>query len=128
MPRDVLQTVFLRLARRTPDAETVSAMESYLYRAAINCALDLVRSRQRAQDIPLEDVAAQLSSEPQFSPERALHAAQIRTWLRGAVSRLNSREAEIFILRFFEGKKNPEIAGILGTTPATVAVTLHRTR
>ena len=36
--------------------------------------------------------------------------------------------AEAFALRFFEDKKNTEIAEILGTTPSTIAVTLHRTR
>jgi len=52
----------------------------------------------------------------------------IREWLRGAVSRLNPRIAEMFSLRFFEGKDNPEIARLLNTTPGTVAVTLSRTR
>ena len=36
--------------------------------------------------------------------------------------------AEIFSLRFFEGKDNGEIARILGTTTGTVAVTLSRAR
>ena len=34
----------------------------------------------------------------------------------------------MFMLRFFEGKDNPEIARLLNTTPGTVAVTLSRTR
>jgi DNA-directed RNA polymerase specialized sigma24 family protein len=34
----------------------------------------------------------------------------------------------MFMLRFFEGKDNPEIARLLQTTPGTVAVTLSRTR
>jgi DNA-directed RNA polymerase specialized sigma24 family protein len=34
----------------------------------------------------------------------------------------------MFILRFIEGKDNPEIARLLDTTPGTVAVTLSRTR
>jgi DNA-directed RNA polymerase specialized sigma24 family protein len=34
----------------------------------------------------------------------------------------------MFALRFFEGRDNPEIAQALGTTPASVAVTLSRTR
>ena len=42
--------------------------------------------------------------------------------------RLNPRIAEMFSLRFFEGKDNPEIARLLKTTPGTVAVTLSRTR
>jgi DNA-directed RNA polymerase specialized sigma24 family protein len=34
----------------------------------------------------------------------------------------------MFVLRFFEGKENPEIARLMGTTPGTVAVTISRTR
>ena len=34
----------------------------------------------------------------------------------------------MFMLRFFDGKENPEIARLLNTTPGTVAVTLSRTR
>jgi RNA polymerase sigma factor (sigma-70 family) len=44
------------------------------------------------------------------------------------VSELPARSAEIFTLRFFEGLTNPEIAGALGISSITVAVTLHRTR
>jgi RNA polymerase sigma factor (sigma-70 family) len=44
------------------------------------------------------------------------------------MARLNPRIAQMFVLRFFEGKDNPEIARLLNTTPGTVAVTLSRTR
>ena len=43
---DVLQTVFLRLARR--DDSDIANVGSYLYRAALNAALDVLRSRQTA--------------------------------------------------------------------------------
>ena len=61
-------------------------------------------------------------------PERARASGEIREWLRGALARLNPRIAEMFTMRFFEGKDNPEIARLLNTTPGTVAVTLSRTR
>ena len=41
---DVLQTVFLRLLKREPEAEPVGHMASFLHRAAVNAALDLMRS------------------------------------------------------------------------------------
>lgn len=123
---DVLQTVFLRLARRPPEADGVRGLESYLYRAAVNTALDIVRSRARKPDVPLDDALP--SAAPTDSPDRVLEANEVRRWLREAIARLSGRSAEIFVLRFFEGKENAEIAGILGTTPSTVAVTLHRTR
>ena len=125
---DVLQTVFMRMLRRAPDADAVGNMESYLRRAAVNAALDLIRSRQAAQQVPLEDVAPTLSEKSSLAPDRVHKSAEIRQWLRAAVGRLSPRAAEIFVLRFFEGKDNPEIAAELGTTAASVAVTLSRTR
>ncbi len=125
---DVMQTVFVRLLRRQPDAETVGNMEGYLRRAAVNAALDLIRSRQTAPQVPLDDVAALLPENASLAPDRVHRSAEIRHWLREAVARLSPRAAEMFVLRFFEGKDNPAIAEALGTTPASVAVTLSRTR
>lgn len=125
---DVLQTVFMRLLRRPPNAEAVGNMEGYLRRAAVNAALDLIRSRQAAPHVPLDDVAPLLSENPSLAPDRLQRSNEIRRWLRQAVARLSPRAAEMFALRFFEGRDNPEIAQALGTTPGSVAVTLSRTR
>jgi RNA polymerase sigma-70 factor, ECF subfamily len=125
---DVLQTVFLRMLKRDPEAEAVGNMPSFLHRAAVNAALDLVRTRQNIRNIPLDELEPVLA-EPAFrNPERAQHSNEIRDWLRGALARLNPRIAQMFALRFFEGKDNPEIARLLNTTPGTVAVTISRTR
>jgi len=125
---DVLQTVFMRLLRRQPDAEAVTNMEGYLRRAAVNAALDLIRSRQSTPHVPLEDVAPLLPENASLAPDRVQRSAEIRHWLREALARLSPRAAEIFALRFFEGKDNPEIAEALGTTAGSIAVTLSRTR
>jgi DNA-directed RNA polymerase specialized sigma24 family protein len=60
--------------------------------------------------------------------EDVLQTVFLRMMKRGALARLNPRIAEMFMLRFFDGKDNPEIARLLETTPGTVAVTLSRTR
>jgi RNA polymerase sigma-70 factor (ECF subfamily) len=125
---DVMQTVFLRVVRRAETIGDVSEMESYLYRAAVNAALDLVRSRHKTSSVPLEDSPPGNMSDIRQSPDKAYDGGQIRKWLRGAVARLSPTAAEAFVLRYFEDKKNTEIAEILGTTPSTIAVTLHRTR
>ncbi len=125
---DVLQTVFLRLVRRPPEADGVRGLESYLYRSAINTALDILRSRARKSNVPLEDSASAAVAGAASAPDRGLASAELRDWLRRAISRLSPRSAEMLVLRFFEGKDNPEIARILDTTPSTVAVTLHRAR
>ncbi len=125
---DVLQTVFLRMVRREAGAEPVDNLSSFLHRAAVNAALDLVRARQNIRNIPLDDLEPVLAESPHRAPDRAHVSGEIREWLRTALARLNPRIAQMFILRFFEGKSNPEIAQLLDTTPGTVAVTLSRTR
>jgi len=125
---DVLQTVFLRLCRREPEAEPVDHLAGYLHRAAVNAALDLVRSRQNIRHVPLDDLEPVLAEPAYRSPDRQQAASETRQWLRSTLARLNPRIAAMFALRFFEGKDNPEIARLMGTTPGTVAVTLSRTR
>lgn len=125
---DALQTVFLRMIKRDADAEPVENMSSFLHRAAVNAALDLVRARQNVKNVPLDELEPVLAEPVQHRPDRLQDASEIREWLRGAIARLNPRIAQMFTLRFFEGKDNPEIARLLNTTPGTVAVTLSRTR
>jgi len=125
---DVLQTVFLRLARRGPDALPVANLPSYLYRAAINASLDLIRARRDSDSVDFEETAASLPAQGADRPDERHEAAEIRHWLRRALARLHPRAAEVFALRYLEGRENREIAGMLGTSRVAVAVTLHRAR
>ena len=67
---DVLQTVFLRMLKRDPGAEPVGNMASFLHRAAVNAALDLVRTRQNIRNIPLDELEPVLAepAAPQSRP------------------------------------------------------------
>jgi RNA polymerase sigma-70 factor (ECF subfamily) len=114
---DVSQIVFLRLYRRT-SADELENEESYLRRAAINAALDVIRSRQADRTVELVDLP-----EPTHEDPRELRQALAR-----AMAQLKPRPAEIFALRFLEGFSNPEIARMLGISQVLVAVIVHRTR
>lgn len=121
---DVLQTVFLRLVRQR-DVSAIVNLSGYLHRSAVNAALDVLRSRKDARTVSLDD-------DPQESLAVSLNTTarvtELRDWLRQALTRLNPRWAEMFVLRFVEDFSNREIAGMMNTSPAVVAVILHRTR
>jgi RNA polymerase sigma-70 factor (ECF subfamily) len=125
---DVLQTVFLRLARSGWPGPSVGNIEGYLHRAAVNAALDLVRARRDSQKVALEVVAPVLQEDPRLEPDRRQASQELGTLLRRAIARLSPRSAEMFALRYLEGYENPEVARMCETTAANVAVTLHRTR
>ncbi len=124
---DVLQTVFLRLARRE-EVDLAPSPASYLHRAAINASLDLVRSRTTARAVALDDVMDDLPERSSLSPEARQQDRELRKLIQQAVSRLGASAAEMFVLRYFEGYGNSEIAELLGASPMVVAVTLHRSR
>jgi RNA polymerase sigma-70 factor (ECF subfamily) len=122
---DVAQTVFLRLASASGP---VTNAGSYLYRAAINGALDSLRRRKAAATEPLEGASGIASTGPGSSPEGEVSDAELGELLRMAIAELAPRAAEMFTLRYLEELGNREIAALMGTSQAVVAVTLHNAR
>jgi RNA polymerase sigma-70 factor (ECF subfamily) len=125
---DVLQTVFLRLVKGQETYDLSRNPEAYLSRAAINASLDLLRSRTRSKSVTLDEVNAETIAGRSRSPE-ALHAdRELQTLVRQAVSRLGKTAGEMFVLRYYEGLDNKEIAVMMETSPLVVGVVLHRAR
>lgn len=123
---DVAQSVFLRLGSgETPD---VANAGSYLYRAAINGALDLLRRRKTAAMESLESAAGVASTEVDAFPEAVASGRELAQLLRQAIGELAPRAAEMFALRYLEELGNRDIAKLMGTSSAVVAVTLHQSR
>ena len=121
---DVLQTVFLRLVRLEQFPE-VANLPGYLHRSAVNASLDLLRGRKDSQTLSLDQDPKQAETAV---ADHGPHSAELRDWLRHALAQLNPRWAEMFVLRFIEDRSNREVAAIMKTSPAVVAVVLHRTR
>lgn len=125
---DVLQTVFTRLLRREEQPDLSENAGSYLHRAAVNAALDLMRRRKRARKVDLDEVGDNLVDTHDPGPERTQGSHEIKSRLRAAMSQLSPRQAEIFTLRYLEGLGNLEIAKLLGASQTSIAVLLHRAR
>lgn len=120
---DVLQTVFLRLLRRRSVAEGIENEESYLRRAAINAALDVIRARQSDRTIGLSEMPEEPAVPSDGEVRPALRQALVR-----ALAKLKPQQAEVFALRFLEGLNNAQIAQTLGISQVFVAVIVYRTR
>ena len=125
---DVLQTVFTRLLRREEQPDLSESAGSYLHRAAVNAALDLMRRRKRSRQVDLEEAGENLVDRSDPGPERTRGSRELKSRLREAMSQLSPRQAEIFTLRYLEGMGNLEIARMLGASQTSIAVLLHRAR
>lgn len=121
---DVAQSLFLRLGREgIPQARNFAG---YLYRAAVNGALDLLRTRRTPE--PLDTAAGVELAGPGSSPETVASDKELSKHLREAIGEFAPRTAEMFVLRYLEDMSNGEIADLMGTSQAVVAVTLYQAR
>jgi RNA polymerase sigma-70 factor, ECF subfamily len=119
---DILQTIFLRLLRRLPP-DFDRNPKGYLYRAAINLSLNIIRTRKReAPADDLDRLPAPVDPGPMPADD------PMRRALLDAIAQLKPRAVEILILHYEHDYSDAQIAQMLGTSRGTIAVTLYRTR
>lgn len=118
---DIVQTVFLRLLRGDAGALRKNP-KGYLYRAAVNLSLDVLRAKRRRPFIrdvgELESVAP---AAPGFGTD-AYHQ------LDEALAQLDPPSVEILTLRYVHGYNDAEIARMLGVSRGAMAGRLFRLR
>lgn len=119
---DVVQTVFLRLLRREFPPDLTRNPKAYLYRAAFNAAISVIRSRRRND---LERIG---DAEAPAAPPTPGVDEDTRRQLYDAIAQLRPTSAQILILRYVHDYDLAQIAKTLGTTRGSVAVSLFRSR
>jgi len=120
---DVTQIVFLKLFRTFPSSDIRSKPKAYLYRATVNTALNVVRSRR--YHVLTDQSDCFLSDAPWRRSDRE---EDMQECLRIALAHLKPKAAEIFILRYVHGYSDVEIGNLLGTSRGTIAISLFRSR
>ena len=122
---DVAQTIFLRLIRREFPPDLRKSPKAYLYRAAFNQSLSVLRTRRR-QRAAADD--AEALAVPTAAPVDPRIGEELTQRLYAAIEQLTPQSAQILILRYVHGCDLAEIAKIVGSTTSTVAVSLFRSR
>jgi RNA polymerase sigma-70 factor (ECF subfamily) len=119
---DVLQTVFLRLIRLDVPPDFRANPRAYLYRAALNAAFDVMRSRRRRRLVAV----AELPEIP-VTVDESLDEEHHRA-LYEAIAELKPESAQILVLRYVHNMSDAEIARMLGVSRGTIALRLFRSR
>ena len=120
---DILQTIFLRLLRRESSPDFQKLPRAYLYRAAVNAALDAIELRRNRSGVADVREIEAILHRPDSSAKEKLHQQ-----LHKAIAELNPASAEILILRYMHNYSDAAIAKMLGKSRGVVAVTLYRAR
>jgi RNA polymerase sigma-70 factor, ECF subfamily len=117
---DVVQEAFLKAYRQLGRFESRANFGTWLHRIAVNCAIDLIRSRPRREDgHDLTELDTMSSPAPrqgsgQATPERLMLSTEVQDRIASAMGGLTRMERAAFVLRHFEGHSIDEISRVLG--------------
>jgi RNA polymerase sigma-70 factor (ECF subfamily) len=100
-----------------------AAVSTWLLAIARNVAIDHFRRTKRRPEVPLDDVAAPKTAEPEAEAVRRAELRRLRTLLAG----LPPRERELVALKYGAGATNRAISKLTGLSESNVGTILHRT-
>jgi RNA polymerase sigma-70 factor (ECF subfamily) len=128
---DVTQETFLKVLKSISSFRRKSNIETWIYRIAVNSALNHLRKVERRGEESLEEIPEDqipLASRPSDDPEQCLEKAEIRRAISRAMARLSPDHRAVVVLHDIEGLTYSEISRILGCSEGTVKSRLHHAR
>jgi RNA polymerase sigma-70 factor (ECF subfamily) len=120
--RDVAQTAFLKAFEHLADYDPRFKFYSWIYRIAVNEALDTLSSRK-----PLEEIDGDEPDET-AGPERLVDGEQTARAIEDALTRIKPELRTVIVLRHFMHLSYQDMGEILQLPEKTVKSRLHDAR
>jgi RNA polymerase sigma-70 factor (ECF subfamily) len=116
---DVVQEAFLTGYRKLESFESKSSFGTWIYRIAVNCALDKIHGRKKYDEVRIAANYDPGEEEIQIAddaagPDRLVLSGEIGALGMMALRGLTATERTAFILRHMEGCTSIEIGAALG--------------
>ena len=127
---EVAQETFFRAFRKINSFQGGSSFYTWLYRIAVNMAIDAQRRQKRN---PLDfrenmDDLLEGQNEVAKDPFSDVHDRELRESLVKAINELTPEHKAVIVLRTIEGLSYKDIGEILGCSEGTVMSRLHYAR
>jgi RNA polymerase sigma-70 factor (ECF subfamily) len=134
MADDVVQETFLQVHLAASSFDPTRRFKPWLFTIAANKARDMLRSKARRPEIPLDATIRDSEDSQSFrafladqdsGPSERLEASEERALVRQVVDQMPANLREVLILGYFHRFPYQDIADILGIPLGTVKSRLH---
>ncbi|HEY9551709.1 MAG TPA: sigma-70 family RNA polymerase sigma factor [Prevotella sp.] len=119
---DVLQNAFVKAWNSLPNFQNRSKFSTWLYKIAINEALDFVRKQKNSVLVSADDdlsVANRLLADEYFDGD------EMQAQLQQAIALLPEVQRTVFTLRYFDEMKYSEMSQLLNTSEGALKTSYH---
>jgi RNA polymerase sigma-70 factor (ECF subfamily) len=125
LAEDAAQEAFMRAWINLPFYQPKGSLRNWLYRIAVNAALDVLR---RKPEETLEDEEVQMVPDQALGPEMALIEKERTAMLQQAMQSLPEAARSVIVLREYGSLSYQEIANVLDIPVGTVMSRLNYAR
>jgi RNA polymerase sigma-70 factor (ECF subfamily) len=122
---DVAQTVFMRLAEKSDEYDPQHKLFSWIYRMAVNEALNMRRRTDREEAL---DEDAEFADDEGTDPQQQLLEGRRSSLVRTALMKMSVADRTVLTLRHFSELSYREIADVLDLDEKTVKSRLFEAR
>ena len=119
---DVLQNVFVKAWSNIDDFQNRSKISTWLYRIAVNEALDFIRRKKDIASLGDDGnvaVANRLMADDYYDGDRA------QALLQAAIASLPDVQRVVFNLRYYDEMKYSDISQLLNTSEGALKASYH---
>jgi RNA polymerase sigma-70 factor, ECF subfamily len=133
--RDIVQNAFIKAYQSLSSFRIESSFYTWLYRIAMNLAIDACRKSKRRRTTGFDEAVASRDEDGGIlemhhvdSPQKALQRKQLQDKIFRALDELSEDQREVILLREVEGLSYKEIADTMGIPEGTVMSRLFYAR
>ena len=128
--RDITQEVFVQVYRSLPQFRHGARFATWLYRIAVNRAVDAARAPRRWRFWPLleEPSLRQRPADAALQPEQVAARQADTEEIQAILMRCSLTHRQALALRYYKELSLEEIAEVLGCSVSAAKVRLHRAR
>jgi RNA polymerase sigma-70 factor (ECF subfamily) len=125
LAEDAAQDAFIQAWLHLPSFRPGTSLRNWLYRIAVNAALDVLR---RAPKMPFADIETLVMPDPQAGPEAVLLQKERTMAVQQAIISLPEASRSVLVLREYGGLSYQEISSALDIPLGTVMSRLNYAR
>ena len=132
---DLVQEVFIKAFQSINRFRGKSSFYTWIYRIAINKAINFLKKRKRRMGYSLDDVENGIERDPAYvelvstkTPRRDVSIHELQEKLNKALMVLSEKHRTVVVLHDIQGIPHEEIAKMTGCSPGTVRSRLFYAR